>query len=446
MTKIITRFAPSPTGTLHIGNARTAIINWLYAKKHQGEFILRFDDTDINRSKEAYKQVILNDLAWLGLSFDQTFNQLSRTTRYNEIKDLLIKNGRLYPCFESEEELQIKRKVQLANKMPPIYDKHALTLSHNDINSYLASGKQPHYRFKIEPGEISWLDMIKGRVKYLGQNLSDPIVIREDGSMTYMLCSVIDDIDYEISHIIRGEDHVSNTALQVQMFEALQATKPNFGHLSLVKAREEKISKRIGGFEIGLLRDILCLEPMAVVNFFALVGSAKQLTPHLNLKDLINDFDINSYSKSPTTYQPTELERLNHKILINLSYEQIIHRIEEIGLSTCDIDEKFWLAIRPNLQTINEIKDWWQICSKIKEVQGLDKTYLCEAARLLPPGDITINTWTTWTQIISQATGKKGKDLFVPLRLALTGMDQGPELKNILPIIGRQNILSRLTS
>ncbi|MGI4776399.1 MAG: glutamate--tRNA ligase, partial [Janthinobacterium lividum] len=406
MTKIVTRFAPSPTGLLHVGNARTAIINWLYAKKYKGECILRFDDTDIARSSEEYKQGILRDLAWLGLDFDQTFNQLSRIKLYDEIKKILIENGRLYPCFETEEELQVKRKIQLSNGLPPIYDRAALKLNSENIANYLASGKKPHYRFLIKFGEISWLDLVKGEVKYLGEHLSDPIVIREDGSMTYMLCSVIDDIDYKISHIIRGEDHVSNTAVQVQMFEALGANMPSFGHLSLVKAQHDKISKRIGGFEINSLRNDSSLESMAVVDFFALIGSSKQLTPHLSLDDLITDFDITSYSKSPTTYQPLELERLNHKIIINLSYDQIIHRIKEIGLTANEIDEKFWLAVRPNLQKIDELKNWWKICHKLERIKGLDENFLIKAAQLLPPGDITIDTWKQWTEIISQETDK----------------------------------------
>jgi glutamyl-tRNA synthetase len=284
--------------------------------------------------------------------------------------------------------------------------------------------------------------MVKGKVAYEGSYLSDPVVIREDGSMTYMLCSTIDDIDYNISHIIRGEDHVTNTAIQVQMFEALDASAPQFGHLSLVKAKDDKISKRIGGFEIATLRDELGLEPMAILDFFTFIGSSKAVLPFAKINDLINEFDITTYSKSPTIYQPLELERINHKIIIALSFDEIKDRIIEIGLNK--LDEQFWLAVRPNLQKLNDLKDWWMICHELKEVEGLDKEFLNEAAELFPEGKITTETWSKWTNAVSAATGKKGKELFMPLRLALTSMEHGPELKNILPLIGREEILRRL--
>lgn len=443
MTKVITRFAPSPTGYLHIGNARTAMINWLYARKHGGEFILRIDDTDTERSDEKYVHAIKDDLAWLGINYDATFNQLSRLDRYNNIKKQLIESGRLYPCFESEEELQMKRKIQLGSGKPPIYDRAALKLTSDQIDKLTESGKKPHYRFLINQSSISWQDMVKGEVKYAGEHLSDPVVIRENGSMTYMLCSCIDDIDYNISHIIRGEDHVTNTAIQMQMFEALSATPPELGHLSLVKAKDDKISKRIGGFEISSLRDELGFEHTAILDFFTLIGSSKQVHPFTDVAELIREFDIATYSKSPTIYQPQELERLNHKILINLSFEDVRSRLAEMGLS--GINEQFWMAVRPNLQKLKDIKDWWEICHKAPASTGLDLEFLKSAALMLPEGEITEDTWGLWTSKLALETGKKGKELFMPLRLALTGMEQGPELKNLLPMIGRLEILKRLS-
>lgn len=443
MTEIITRFAPSPTGYLHIGNARTAMINWLYAKKHGGKFILRIDDTDIERSSEKYTQAIMTDLAWLGIDHDATFNQLSRLDRYNIVKNQLIESGRLYPCFESEEELQLKRKIQLGSGKPPIYDGAALKLSTDQIQQFIAQGRQPHYRFLVNENNIVWQDLVKGEVKYAGEHLSDPVVIRENGSMTYMLCSTVDDIDYNISHIIRGEDHVTNTAIQMQMFEALSANPPSFGHLSLVKAKDDKISKRIGGFEISSLRDELGFEHMAILDFFTLIGSSKQVQPFINIADLTREFDISSYSKSPTIYQPEELERLNHKILINFNFNDVHKRLVELNLG--DINEQFWLAVRPNLQKLIDLKDWWEICHKMPETQGLDREYLRAAAKVLPEGAISENTWGEWTRKIAAETGRKGKELFMPLRLALTGMEQGPELRNILPLIGRDEILKRLS-
>jgi len=444
--KVITRFAPSPTGYLHIGNARTALINWLFARKNKGRFILRIDDTDTIRSKEEYKKAIENDLLWLGLEWDESFNQLSRLHRYNQIREMLIASERLYPCFESSEELEIKRKLQLANGKPPIYDRASLNLTSKQKQDLLSQGKSPHYRFRLENKEIKWSDLIRGEVSYKAEHLSDPIVVREDGNMTYMLCSVIDDIDYNITHIFRGEDHVTNTALQMQMFESIGASTPNFGHLSLVRASEEKISKRIGGFEIANLKDEIFLEPMTINSFFALIGSSKELVPYKNLAELTNSFEINSFSKSPTTYYAQELEKLNHKLLLNLSYNQVKDQVEAIVGEP--IEEKFWLAIRANLNKLNDIKLWWQICyqpNKIK-VSDDDKNFLSIATKLLPNEEISLETWSKWTKLIGEQTGKKGKELFLPLRLALTGHEHGPDMKTIVSLLTREEILTRLKS
>jgi glutamyl-tRNA synthetase len=442
MTKVITRFAPSPTGKLHIGNIRTAIMNYLYAKKHDGEFILRFDDTDLERSKIEYKDAIEKDLKFLGFTWDLSFTQSSRLDRYKVIKNILLQKKRLYPCFETQEELEIKRKLQLNKGLPPIYDRSSLQLSQDQINNYLNQGKKPHYRFLIEHADIKWHDMIKGEVKYNGSNLSDPVVIREDGSMTYMLCSVIDDIDYNITHIIRGEDHVTNTAVQIQMFESMAAVAPYFGHLSLVINKDEKISKRIGGFEIESLRNDRHLEPMAINSFFALIGSSNPIIPFKTLDNLIQEFDITKFSKSPTIYQPEELERLNHKLLINSDFNEVKERLNMVEADY--VSEAFFYMVRPNLKTLHEIIDWWNICYTPSLASNLDKEFLQQTAKLLPEGDITSNTWDEWVQKISEVTGKKGKELFMPLRLAITGMSHGPELRNILPLIKRNELIKRL--
>jgi glutamyl-tRNA synthetase len=440
--KVITRFAPSPTGMLHIGNARTAIINWLYAKKHNGSFILRFDDTDLERSKQEYKDAIEKDLRWLGLRWDQSFAQSSRLSRYEEIKEALLQKGRLYPCFESPEELEVKRKLQLSNGKPPIYDRSSLLLTKEQIDRYKEQGRKPHYRFLIEDKPIHWSDMIKGELKYMGGHLSDPIVIREDETMTYMLCSCIDDVDYKVTDILRGEDHVTNTAIQIQMFEALSAKAPNFGHLSLVKAKDEKISKRVGGFAIDSLRADMGLEAMAVNSFFCLIGSSKPIMPYKNLDDLIREFDVSNFSQSPMTYQSEDLERLNHKLLINLDYEEIKDRLKELNM--VKVNEQFWLAVRPNLRKLAEIKDWWKICYESEIVAGLDKEFLAQALNAMPNEPITKQTWSIWTNKVAEITGKKGKELFMPLRLAITGMDHGPEMTNILPLIDKEEIIRRL--
>lgn len=444
MTKVITRFAPSPTGKLHIGNVRTALINWLYAKKHGGEFILRMDDTDLVRSKEEYKEAIIQDMQWLGLEWDQSFNQRSRLDKYEEAKRVLIDAGRLYPCYETPEELEIKRKLQLSRGQPPIYDRAALKLSEKQKADYEAQGRKPHYRFLINDEEIAWHDMIKGDISYQGAKLSDPVIVRADGTMTYMLCSTIDDIEYNISHVVRGEDHVSNTAIQIQMFEALSAKAPFFAHLSLIKAKDDKISKREGGFEISKLRDDENIEAMAINSFLAFIGSSNAVHAEKNIDELIRQFDISSYSKSPTTYMPEELEVINHKLVLQYEYYDIQEYLKNNDLVD-KIDEQFWLAVRPNLSKLSELKDWWQICYAPEKISDLDRDLLSIAAEYLPE-KITEDTWQSWTKIISEKSGKKGKNLFMPLRLALTGKNSGPELKNLLPLLSRDEIISRLTS
>ncbi len=441
MKKIITRFAPSPTGKLHIGNVRTALINWLYAKKHNGQFILRMDDTDIARNKDEYKDSIIRDLKWLNFDWDSNFYQSARLDKYEHAKNELIKKGRLYACYETPEELEVKRKLQLSSGKPPIYDRAALKLTKQQIDAYKKQGRTPHYRFLINNEEIKWNDLIKGEIKYHGNHLGDPVIIRADGTMTYMLCSTVDDIEFDISHVIRGEDHVSNTAIQIQMFEALGAKSPIFGHLSLVKSKDDKISKRIGGFEIEALRSQENIEPMTINSFLALIGSSKSVAAYKNMTDLIQEFDINSYSKSPTTYIPEELELLNHKIIMQYDFQDIREYLENNNLEEITVD--FWLAIRPNLQKLSEIKEWWQICYEPVKVQNLDQELLSIAADNLPQ-EITDLTWKEWTKLIAQISGKKGKSLFMPLRLALTGKESGPELKNLLPLLNRDEILKRL--
>lgn len=435
--KTITRYAPSPTGFLHVGHARAAIMNWLYARKNNGEFILRIDDTDLERTKKEYIDSLKIDLKWLGLDWDKTFTQSSRMQRYSDIKEQLLKSGRLYQCFETEEELGYKRKLQLSSGKPPIYDRTALKLSQDQINNYLNSGRKPHYRFLLDDKVVSWKDMIKDEVKYDCTNLSDPVIIRENGSMTYMLCSVIDDVDYSITNIIRGEDHLTNTAVQIQMFEALKAKPPSFAHFSLVKVKDEKISKRVGGFEIKSLRDNLGLEPMAVNSFFSFIGTSNPVAPFKNLKELAEVFDITSFSKSPTTYSEEDLIRLNHKLIISLEFVDVKDKLNS------KIDEKFWYAVRPNLQKLSEVNDWWKICSIPPNRNELDKEFLTIATQNLPE-EITEKSCSNWIAKISQITGKKGKELFHPLRLALTGSISGPELKNILMLLPREEILKRL--
>ncbi|MCP5369498.1 MAG: glutamate--tRNA ligase [Rickettsiaceae bacterium] len=441
MSEIITRFAPSPTGMLHIGNIRTALINYLYSKKYGGKFILRIDDTDIERSKKEYEETIKRDLTKLGIIWDESFNQTDKLDRYKVIQKQLLKSGRLYPCYETPEELDIKRKIQLSSGKPPIYDRAALKLSEDEKAKYEEKGRKPHYRFLIQHQEISWQDMIKGPIIYHGSNLSDPVVIRADNTMTYMLCSTIDDIDSKITHVIRGEDHVSNTAIQIQMFEALKALPPIFGHLSLVKS-EAKISKRVGGHDIDSMLNLGDLHPMTINSFLTLIGTSRNLIPCKNMHKLLSEFDISHYSKSPTNYDPIQLDELNHKLILELEYAEVKDILQNLDIS--DINEEFWLTIRPNIQKFSEVKEWQAICfTHQKTSQSLNQEILKAAIKYLPL-QINSDAWQEWTSKISETTGIKGKEMFMTLRLAITGKESGPELKNLLPLIPRTEIINRL--
>lgn len=450
---VITRFAPSPTGLLHVGNLRTALITWLFTKKHQGKFILRFDDTDLERSQEKYIEAIKEDLSWLGLVWDTSFRQSERLKRYNDVKEQLIKQGRLYPCFETVEELEIKRKLKIASGLPPIYDRASLNLSKEQIDIYLKQSRPCHYRFLLEEGEISWKDKVKGDLRYLTQHLSDPVVIRENGSMTYMLCSVIDDIDFGITDIIRGEDHVSNTALQLQMFKAIndQAILPNFAHLSLIKAlADEKISKRVGGFEISSLRSDFMIEPMAINIFFSRIGSCLNMNICDSLENLVNDFDISNFSSSPATYMQEELLNLNHKLIKNLEFEKVKQRLEKLGLSS--ITEEFWHIIRPNLYKLSDIIDWHNIIYNPKTAEhGLSKSLLQEieklALDLLIEDKIDEEKAAFWLKAVQDYVNENSNNYkfkMKDLRLVLTGQNQGPEMRKIIALLGKEEIIARL--
>jgi glutamyl-tRNA synthetase len=440
---IITRFAPSPTGMLHVGNARTALINYLLAKNLMGKFILRIDDTDKERSRQEFKDKIIEDLTWLGLKWDDIFHQSSRMDIYEAAKDQLIKSGRLYPCYETQAELEIKRKLQLSSGRPPIYDRAALKLSEDEKKKFELDGRKPHYRFLIEHKPIIWNDMVKGRLKYEGKHMSDPILVREDTSMTYMICSTVDDAEYNISHVIRGEDHVSNTAIQMQLFEAMGFEKPEFGHLSLVKSTEDKISKRKGGFEVANLRDKMSIEPMAINSFFASIGTSSPVTYQNNMQNLVDDFDIHKFSKSPTTYMPEELTRLNHKMVSVMNYGEIKPHLSELGADY--ITESFWLAVRGNVDNAADALAWWKICSEMPEKSDeIDSAFAKSALELLPKGEIDAQSWKSWTSSIKESTGLSGKNLFMPLRLILTGLGSGPEMGTLLPLIGRDAVIERL--
>lgn len=439
------RFAPSPTGMLHVGNARTALITWLFAKHHNGHFLLRIDDTDLERSKIEYEEAIEESLIWLGLPWDEKANQKNRLSRYATHIENLKKSGRLYACYETAEELALKRKSLLGRGLPPIYDRGALTTTDEQKRAYEAEGRKAHWRFKLEHKTIAWNDLIRGDVKFEGGELSDPVAIREDGSPLYHLCSVIDDVDFKITHIVRGEDHVSNTATHIQMFEALNATPPQFAHLSLISDAEGgKLSKRIGSLSMNEIRDNEGLEPMAVNSLLARLGTSDPIEAYGDLKPLIEAFDFSKFSRGTPKFDPDELLRLNSKIIHDMDFSDVNVRLAQMGLP--DIDESFWLAVRANLTKLSDIKEWWHVAKGPVQPKIDEPDFIAEAATLLPPAPWTNETWNVWVNAVKDKTGRKGKQLFMPLRQAITGMDHGPELAGLLPLIGPDAVKKRLAT
>lgn len=444
MTKIC-RFAPSPTGFLHVGNIRAAIINFLYIKKIGGQFLLRLDDTDIQRVRDEYRDMIITDMEWLSLKYDCLFKESDRLDKYEEAKERLIASGRLYECFETTEELSLQRKSQVASGIAPIYNRAALNLTNEQKQSLRDSGLKPHYRFLLEDKAISWDDKIKGKITYSGRHFSDPVLIRDNGVPTYTFCSVVDDIDLKITDIVRGEDHITNTAIQIQIFEALGSKAPDFAHLALVKASAGKISKRVGGFDVRSLR-AEGYEPMAIINLLAQIGTSKSLEIFKNCDELIANFDFSNFSKSSTNYDISELGHINQKLLQITDFSDIKDRLKAIGIEE-DISENFWNIIKLNINFLSEIKEWITICSAEFSFnnQESDQEFLREIADLLPADTGNPNCWSEWLDKIKQKTTRKGKDLFKPIRLAISGKEHGPELKHLVNLIDRQELVKRLS-
>jgi glutamyl-tRNA synthetase len=445
MTSPIVRFAPSPTGRIHIGNARVALINYLFAHAHNGRFILRFDDTDFARSTEEFAAAIEVDLAWLGVAPDGVFRQSARVALYEAAAAKLRADGRLYPCYETPEELEKRRKMQQARGLPPVYDRAALRLSDADRARLEAEGRRPHWRFRLEPGVVEWVDLIRGPSHIDCAALSDPVLIREDGSFLYTLPSVADDIDMKITHVIRGEDHVTNTAVQLQLFAALapQATPPLFAHHNLlIGAGGEGLSKRTGSLSIGSLREE-GFEAMAVAALATLTGSSDNVHAVRSLADLGRHFDISHISRNPARFDPDDLETLTHRTLALFAFEDVRERLAALDVVGHKA-EPLWLAARGNLRRFDDILTWWRVVEGEIDAGREDPDFLAQAAERLPAEPWDDSTWSTWTSELKTAAGRKGKALFHPLRLALTGAESGPELAALLPLIGRAKALARL--
>lgn len=442
MTNVKFRFAPSPTGKIHIGNVRTAIITWIAARSMGGDFMLRIDDTDAERSKDEYTEALKTDLQWLGLYWDDYAHQRDRWDRYNEVIQKLKDDGRLYPCYETAEQLELKRKSLLNRGLPPIYDRAALELTDEQKAQYEAEGRAPHWRFKLNHAPIIWQDLVRGEVKFEGGQMSDPVLIREDGRPLYHLCSVIDDIDFGITHITRGEDHVPNTAAHVQMFEALGATPPQFAHLPLISDAEGgKLSKRLGSLSIEELRDNEGIEPMAIVSLLARLGTSDPIEAYADTQPLIDSFDFGKFSRGTPKMDVREIERLNARIVRHLPYEAVMDRPEMEG-----VDKGFWDNVKANLNKVSDVSDWMHVTQDSIDVSVAeeDKDYIKMAAKHFPDGEIDANTWSVWTSTLKEKSGRKGKELFMPLRQALTGMSHGPEMDKMIQLLGRERVLRRL--
>ncbi|MDD2326136.1 MAG: glutamate--tRNA ligase [Alphaproteobacteria bacterium] len=441
---VYVRFAPSPTGLLHIGNIRAALFNYLFARKNAGRFLLRMDDTDHERSTVENAQAIERDLKWLGLNWDAFEKQSARTARYDEVLEALKATGRVYPCFETQDELALKRKTQLGRGLPPVYDRAALKLSQAEIDALMAQGKKPHWRFKLDYVDVTWNDGIQGQKTFPASSLSDPVIIREDGVPLYTFCSVVDDADMGITHIIRGEDHVTNTAVQLQLWQAItDKPVPAFAHFPLLTgAGGEKLSKRFGALSIISLREEMHIEAMAITSLLAKLGTSDSIAPYADMESLTASFDLSHISRATPKFDVEELKTLNAKIMHHLPFEVVSQRLDALGLG--HVTEEFWMAVRANLTTIEDVRPWWDVAHGEVPAFTEDAAFLADAAALLPTEPWDQNTWQAWTNAIKEKTGRKGKDLFMPLRRALTGTDHGPEMKSFLPLIGFDRSMHRL--
>ena len=435
----ITRFAPSPTGYIHVGNLRTALMNYLIARKNNGTFILRLDDTDQERSKQEYSDGIMQDLEWLGLTWDRVERQSLRFDRYYEAADQLRAAGRFYECFETPVELDLKRKKQLNMHKPPVYDRASLRLTEDEKAQARAEGRAGYWRFQLDLQRIEWPDGIVGPISIDAASVSDPVLIRADGQILYTFASSVDDIDMGVSFIVRGADHVTNTATQIQIMQAMGGTPPNFAHHSLLTgAKGEELSKRLGTLS---LRDLRAqgVEPMALLSLMARLGSSKPVELASSMQDLIDGFDIGAFGSAPTKFDAEDLFPLTRAHVQSLPLPAVADRIAALGVPA-DLAEAFWGVAKANITVLADLEGWWALFrdGATPVVAEEDRDFIKEAFGLLPEGRFTQTTWSEWTQAVKEATGRKGKTLFRPLRLAVTGLDAGPEMADVLPLLQKR--------
>ena len=430
----VTRFAPSPTGRLHVGNIRTALHNFLFARKNGGKFILRIDDTDRERSTVEFEQAIRDDLDWLDLLPDQAVRQSDRFDLYEREFDKLKAAGRVYACYETPEELELRRKVLLGRGLPPVYER-------KPADAPVPDGRAPHWRFKLDhQAPIVWNDLIRGEQRFDPKLLSDPVVRREDGSWLYLLPSVIDDVDLGITHVVRGEDHVSNSAAQIQMFEALGARPPQFAHEALLVAAEGKLSKRLGSYGTEHLR-AEGVEPMAMLSVLARIGTSQPVEPVASLDQLAKDFDFAHFGRAPAHFDPHEVELINARLMHDLAYSAVADRLP--GSAT----EEDWLLLRPNLQRVGDFAEWFDVLHgeiDPPELGHEERLLVRDAAAIAERLDWNAEPWRELTTELKNSSGKKGRELFHPLRLALTARESGPEMAGIVARMGKERAARRL--
>ncbi len=431
-----TRFAPSPTGYIHVGNLRTALFNYLIAAKSGGQFILRLDDTDPERSKQEYADAIMEDLEWLGLTWDRVEKQSDRLDRYEAAAQELRDMGRFYECFETPTELDLKRKKQLNMGKPPVYDRSALALSDDEKSKLREERGQGHWRFKLDHQRINWTDGILGDISIDAASVSDPVLIRGDGQFLYTLASVCDDIDFGITNVVRGSDHVTNTGTQIQIIEALGGAVPSFAHHSLLTGPQgEALSKRLGTLAIRDLRE-QGVQPMALLSLLARLGSSQPVELRSSLDEIIEGFDLSTFGAAPTKFDVQDLFPLTARYLAALPVDAVADKLDAIGVPA-DLAEAFWSVARENITTLADLEGWWVLCRDGAEplIGDEDKDFIAEAMTLLPDAPYDGDSWSNWTSAVKEATGRKGKGLFMPLRKAVTGMERGPDMSSLMPLL-----------
>lgn len=436
------RFAPSPTGRLHVGNIYIALPNWLFARRAGGVFVLRMDDTDRERSTAEFAAGIEEDLRWLGLDWQESARQSERGALYDAAVDKLKAANRLYPCYETPEELELKRRSQQQRHLPPVYDRAALSLTAEDRLRLEAQGLRPHWRFLLQRSHERWDDLVRGPQDIDEASQSDPVLIRADGTYLYTLTSIVDDIELGITHVIRGADHVTNTGAQTQIFEALGAKPPRFGHLPLLaNISGEKLSKRTGSLSVGELRAD-GIEAMAINSYLARIGTTDRVEPVAEMDTLAATFALNHYNAATPKFDLHELEQLNARLLHLLPFEKVKAKLAAMGLGA--VDEPLWHVARANIAKLADLREWLEVSRGPIAPVIADTEFASAAAKLLPPEPWGPDTWSAWTGAVKSSTGRKGKELFQPLRLALTAREHGPEMKEFLPLIGRARALARL--